>query len=40
LRCFISLTALLPTRAGDEFQTSELSEEVPKPLDEHPEEDL
>jgi hypothetical protein len=32
------LRALLPARAGDEFQTSEPSEEVPNPIDEHPEE--
>ena len=33
------LRALLPARAGDEFQTSEPSEEVPNPIDEHPEEE-
>jgi len=33
------LRALLPARAGDEFQTSEPSEEVPSPIDEHPEEE-
>jgi hypothetical protein len=26
-------------KAGDEFQTSEPSEEVPNPIDEHPEEE-
>jgi hypothetical protein len=33
------LRALLPARAGDEVQTSEPSEEVPNPMDEHPEEE-
>ena len=33
------LRALLPARVGDEFQSSEPSEEVPNPNDEHPEEE-
>ena len=34
-----ALRALLPARAGDEFQASEASEEVPNRKDEHPQEE-
>ena len=34
-----ALRALLPARAGDEFQASGPSKEVPNPIDEHPEEE-
>ena len=36
---FDALRALLPARAGDDFQASEASKEVPNRKDEHPQEE-